>query len=184
MTKTSDSRWSLHLFLKIYQEQIRFFFKFMLLFLLLNFVYSLFAETFIQDFIFSSLTARPAAAIIHFISSGREVGVSGSLLVSQYVSLEITHGCEGSQSILIITSAILAYGTRAVRKVTGILGAVSFLYLVNLFRIVGVYYVVKYYRGALDVAHLFVGQTFVIVMMFVFFVLWIRREVDEQERTD
>ena len=184
MARNSDFSWSLRLFLRVYQRQIRFFLRFAIFFLLMNFIYFLLADTFIQDFIFSSLTAKPAAAIIQFMSPGDGIWVTGNLLVSRYTSLRIIHGCEGVQCMLVITSAILAYKTSAMHKLAGVLCGVAFLYAVNLLRIVGVYFVVKYDRSALEVAHHYVGQTFVIMMMFAFFIIWVRRKIDGQERTD
>lgn len=171
---------TVHLFLRSYREKILFVPRFAVIFLSLNFVYFLIADTWIQDFIFASLTARPAAAVIQFISSGDEVIAGGSVLLSQFASLQIVHGCEGAQSILILTSAILAYATGRMHKLIGLLAGVSLLYLANLLRIVGVYFVVKYNRSALDVAHFYVGQTLIIFIMFAFFILWVRKDVDGQ----
>lgn len=178
MVRNRFFRRDLVIFLKIYQAQIRFLIWFALLFLVLSFLYFLLVDTFIQDFIFSSLTARPAAAVIQFISPGERIRVEGNLLISEHAALSIVHGCEGAQGILILTAAILAYRMNALRKLSGVLCGIVFLYIVNLLRIVGVYFVVKYHRGALDVAHFYVGQTFVIVMMFAFFILWVQRRID------
>jgi exosortase family protein XrtM len=175
---------NLRLFFKFYQVQLGFALWFTIIFLLMNFIYFLLADTFIGNFVLSSLTARPSAAIIQFIGSGEGMVIEGNRLTSQYGSLLISHGCEGAQSILILSSAILAFNTSRRRKLTGLLYGVSFLYVVNLLRIVGMYYVIEYGRSALDVAHLYIGQTVVIMIMFVFFIFWVRKNIDGQERTD
>jgi exosortase family protein XrtM len=184
MARNSDSGENLRFFLRIYQSQIRFVLWFAAIFLLMNFIYSLMGGSFIQDFIFSSFTAKPTAALIKLISYGENVRVEGNLLTSPFASLQIIDGCEGVQSILILTSAILAYSTSVMRKFTGVLFGVLFLYVVNLLRIVGVYYMFKYSPSAVNVAHFFVGQTIVIMMMFVFFLFWVRKSIDGQERTE
>jgi exosortase/archaeosortase family protein len=97
----------------------------------------------------------------------------------------VTVGCEGAQSILILVSALLAYSLPVKRKLAGVICGVLFMYCMNIGRIVGVYYVTRYNPRALDIAHLYVGQTFVILMMFLFFIFWVRRSLlaNEQKRT-
>jgi exosortase family protein XrtM len=172
-------------FLKVYRREIGFVLRFIAIFLAANFLYFLVPDSFLERIIFSRLTAVPVAALIQLISPADQMVAHGNLLLSNHASLVVAVGCEGAQSILILVSALLAYSMPVLRKVAGIVCGVVFLYCVNIGRIVGVYYVTRYNPKALDIAHLYVGQTLVIVMMFLFFIFWVRRSLlsDEQKTT-
>jgi len=177
---------NLHSFVKTYRREVGFVVRFFVVFLAVNLLYFLLPDTFIEEVIFARLTATPVAAIIQFISPADNMVAERALLSSKHISLMVTVGCEGAQSILILVSALIAYSLPVKRKIAGVICGVLFMYCMNIGRIVGVYYVTRYNPRALDIAHLYVGQTFVIVMMFLFFIFWVRRSLlaNEQKRTD
>ena len=55
----------------------------------------------------------------------------------------------------------------------------AFIYFLNIFRIVGLYYVMRYCDSAFNFAHYFVGQTIIIFLGCAFFVLWLSRHIGE-----
>jgi exosortase family protein XrtM len=168
---------NLNSFVKTYGREIGFVVRFIVVFLTVNFLYFLVPDAFMHEVIFSRITAKPVAAIVQFISPADDMVVTGALLTSKHGSLMVTVGCEGAQSILILVSALIAYSLPVKRKIAGVICGVLFMYCMNIVRIVGVYYVTRYNPRALDIAHLYVGQTFVIVMMFLFFIFWVRRSL-------
>jgi exosortase family protein XrtM len=174
-----------HSFVRAYRQEVGFVVRFFMIFLAVNLLYFLLPDRFMEEVIFSRLTARPVAAIVQFFSPADNMVAERTLLTSKHGSLMVTVGCEGAQSILILVSALLAYSLPVKRKLAGVICGVLFMYCMNIGRIVGVYYVTRYNPRALDIAHLYVGQTFVILMMFLFFIFWVRRSLlaNEQKRT-
>lgn len=167
--------------MRVYRKEVGFVLRFIGIFLTVNFLYFLVPNAFMEQVIFSRLTARPVAAVIQFISPGDHMVARGIMLMSDHGSLMVTVGCEGAQSILILVSALIAFDLSVRRKIAGVICGVIFLYCVNIARIVGVYYVTRYSPRALDIAHLYVGQTLVIAMMFLFFIFWVRRSLVSDE---
>ncbi len=164
-----------------YRKEIRFLLLFVGLMALLNFVYFLLGATLVEDFILTALTAKPAFAIIHFLTPAEQAVLNGTQLSSPLVSFEIVRGCEGMEGILLMISAMCAFSMAWKEKLKGILLGVVFIYLFNLLRIVGLFYLMTYYAGAFYFAHLFVGQSITIVIVSVYFVLWTSRSMKNHE---
>ena len=85
--------------------------------------------------------------------------------------------------ILLIISAICAANVRLKDKLKGLLCGVTFIYLLNILRIVALYYVMRHYNSAFNFAHYFVGQSVIIVLGCAFFVLWISRNTGPSQRS-
>jgi exosortase family protein XrtM len=170
------------LFFNSYRREIYFTFWFLVILAGLNNIYYLLGGTQVQDFVLAVMTAKPAAFIINLLTPAEHVVVYGTELTSRYVAFSIISGCEGMAGIVLIISAVTAANVRLKRKLKGLLYGVTFIYLLNTFRIVGLYYVMRYCDSAFNFAHYFVGQTVIIVMGCVFFILWISRNVDKNEQ--
>ena len=103
-------------------------------------------------------------------------------MASRYVTFSIVRVCEGMGGILLIISAVCAVNIPIKDKIRGLLYGVSFMYSINILRIVCLYYVMRYYGRAFSFAHLFVGQSVTIILGCVFFVVWISRNIGRNER--
>ena len=172
---------NLRLFFSSYRPEIQFSFRFLVILALLNGIYYLFAKTPVEDFILSTLTAKPPALIINFLTPAEKVIVAGTQLTSQHVVFSVVSGCEGMGGILLIISAITAASVRLRDKLIGLLEGVAFIYFLNIFRIVGLYYVMRYWGGFFNFAHYFVGQTIIIILGCAFFVLWISKNINRED---
>ena len=159
--------------------------RFLLLFAgllaLLNFVYFLVGGTAVEEFILIQLTAKPTYAIIKFLTPSEEVLLNVTQLSSPHVNFEIVRGCEGMEGILLMISAMCAFTLAWKEKLKGILLGLVFIYVFNILRIVGLYYLMRFNPGAFYFAHLFVGQSITIVIVSLFFVLWISRSMKRNE---
>ena len=83
--------------------------------------------------------------------------------------------------MLLIIAAVCAANVRLQDKLKGLLYGVAFIYLLNIFRIVGLYYIMRYHGRAFDFAHYFVGQTIIIVLGCIFFIVWLSRNLGKNE---
>lgn len=164
-----------------YRKEIRFLVLFVCLLALLNFVYFLFGGTVVEEFVLTTLTARPAFAIIQFLTPAEPAVLNGTQLTSPHVNFEIVRGCEGMAGMLLMISAMGAFSMAWRDRLKGILLGIACIYVFNLLRIVGLYYLMRYYLSAFYFAHLFVGQSITIVIVSVFFILWISRSTKPNE---
>jgi exosortase family protein XrtM len=172
---------NLRILYQSYKKEIQFLFLFVLLMALLNFLYFLCGGTFVEDFVLSQITARPVFAIVSFLTPGEQAVLDGTHLTSPHVNFEIVRGCEGMEGILLLISAMLAFSIPWKEKLKGILYGLLFIYVFNLLRIVGLFYLVTYYSGAFAFAHLFVGQSIMVFLVAVFFMLWISKSMNKNE---
>lgn len=164
-----------------YRKEIRFLILFVCLLALLNFGYFLFGGTAVEEFVLTTLTAWPAFTIIQFLTPAEQVVLNGTQLASPHVNFEIVRGCEGMAGMLLMISAMGAFSMAWREKLKGILLGVAFIYVFNLLRIAGLYYMMRYYAGTFYFAHLFIGQSITIVIVSVFFILWISRNTKRNE---
>lgn len=172
---------NLWLFFSSHRQEIRFIFWFLVILTVLNSIYYFFAKTSVEDFILSVMTAKPPAFVINLLTPAEHVVVKGNELTSAHVSFSVVSGCEGMGGLLLIISAISAANVRLKSKLKGLVYGMTFIYLLNIFRIVGLYYVMRYCDSAFNFAHYFVGQTIIIFLGCAFFVLWLSRHVGESE---
>jgi len=108
--------------------------------------------------------------------------VSGRVIGSGSFSLGIAKGCEGIEGILLLAAAVCAFPMGINKKIVGILTGSLVIYFSNLFRIVGLYYILKYKPQVFDIMHVFVGQTFIIFIALFFFIIWINAFGRTQEK--
>lgn len=117
--------------------------------------------------------ARLSSVVINLITPKEETFIDGKNIKSGGFSLGIAWGCEGVEGIFLIVAALTAYSIKRKWKLYGILAGTVFLYAMNIFRIIFLYYIVKYNPTLFDIMHVYVGQTFIIFFGVLFFVTWI-----------
>ena len=164
----------LHFFFRLYKKELRFLVLFIGIFLVMHFLYYLFGKTDLQTWIISILTVKPGVALINLLTPQEHAYANGTFMMSKSVSLSILAGCDGSEGMFILISAILAYSTNIKTKIKGLIYGIAYIYILNLIRIVSLFYTAKYYNKYFNIVHGYIGQTFIIVMGCVFFIIWIR----------
>lgn len=181
MTAKSGNPSNLWFPFQSYRKELRFLILFVCLLALLNFGYFLLGGTAVEDFVLTTLTARPAFTLIKLLTPTEEAVLNGAQLTSPHVNFEIVRGCEGMAGVLLMISAMGAYTMAWRERLKGVLLGIVLIYLFNLLRIVGLYYMMRYHLGGFYFAHLFVGQSVTIVIVSVFFILWISRNSKRDE---
>lgn len=166
-----------------YRQEIRFTVYFVTILAGLNLLYYLLTGTSVEDFILAVMTTKPPAFIINFLTPAEQVTVNGTELSSKYVTFSVVSGCEGMGGILLIISAVCAANVGFKGKLEGLLWGVSFIYVLNILRIVALYYVMRHFSNAFNFAHYFVGQTIIIVLGCAFFVVWISRSIGPSQHS-
>ena len=122
----------------------------------------------------TEVVARLSAALVtpfdsHVLAYGR---VLRSTADGFAVSIEA--GCNGVEACLLLVAAMLAFPAPWMRKALGIAGGVLAVQLLNLVRVVSLFYLGQWNRSAFEWAHLYVWQTLIMVDVLVVWLLWLR----------
>ncbi len=168
------------IFLKSHRSEIRFVLLFIIFFIALQIAhYSI--RTFTSPLFVHTLNAGVSSRIINLITPGENSFSRDDMVGSGSFTIRIAQGCEGTEGILLIVAALCAFSIRMREKIAGILVGSVVLYMANLVRIVVLYYTLKYRPDLFDLAHVYIGQTFIIFVGILFFMAWITKfsRIDE-----
>jgi len=169
------------IFLKSHKREIQFVLYFILFFLLLQIAhYSL--KSYTSPILVHKLNTEVSSKIINFITPDEKTFTRGNTIGSGGFSIRIAQGCEGTEGILLIIAALGAFSMGIKQKISGMLVGTLVIYVSNLVRITTLYYTLKYKPGMFDLIHVYVGQTFIILIGVFFFIAWINKfaELDEK----
>ncbi len=117
---------------------------------------------------YTKFTAKLSAVVLSIL--GEQAAANGYMLSSPRYMLMVGVGCEGSEPIALFLSAVIAFPMAWKYKIWGILGGVVTLFLLNLFRIIGLYYSGIYARSIFEMLH---SEVFPIIFIIIAMVLWL-----------
>jgi len=161
------------MFLTAHSAEVRFVLYFILFFIALQVLhYSV--RSFTTPLLVYRLNAQVSSRIINVITPEEQSYARDDMIGSGSFSIKIAQGCEGIEGILLITAALLAFNMGIKQKIAGIVAGSVILYGANLVRIIVLYYTLKYKPAMFDVAHVYIGQTFIIFVGILFFMAWIK----------
>ena len=147
---------------------------FALIFFLL---YSLTWNRFVEDNVFQpylALNTTVSAKLIGLL--GTEIDVWGdTILAGPDWSIEVRRGCDAVEPSALYIAAVVAFPAAIGAKLVGVIVGVGFLALVNLGRIVSLFYIRRHWPDLFDMMHLEIWQVAFIVLALVTFLLWARR---------
>lgn len=161
----------LRMFFRSNVREIRFLI-FFVAFLLAGHILLQLVYTRVYPILVNTLHAGVSAHLINIISRGEGAVVRNGNIVSDNSTLGIAKGCEGIEGILIIIAAVCAFPAGVREKAFGLLAGVLLIYVLNLTRIVGLWFILRHKPALFDIMHIYVGQTYIIFFGFLFFVWW------------
>ncbi len=122
---------------------------------------------------FTALVARAAGAVLDVL--GEEISVRGCQLASPRFAVTIHNGCNGLETILIYVAGVLAFPATWKARLVGIgFGLVS-IELINLVRVVSLYYVGVFAPSLFGAAHVWLWQSIVVLAGVLLWLLWVHR---------
>ncbi|MGE3180911.1 MAG: archaeosortase/exosortase family protein [Phycisphaerae bacterium] len=101
--------------------------------------------------------------------------------VSGRVQLQIARNCDAIQSKIVVLSAILAFPASWLRKLSGLLACLAAIALLNLLRIVTLYWLLRDWPDWFEFVHLKVWQPVMVGAAIVLFVCWTRYALRTQQ---
>lgn len=160
------------LFFKSNLREIKFFTGFVLIFFILQTGYY-FARPHTIPFLVDTLTSGVSSRIINMITPNEKTFIQDGAITDGTFMVGIRRGCEGVEGMLLLIAVILAYPAAFQSKFFGLIGGILFIYVFNLARVAGLYYVVKYKPALFDMMHIYVGQIVIILVTLIYFILWL-----------
>ena len=118
----------------------------------------------------NSWTARTTALALWAL--GAHGLATGTLVTSSIYSLKIINECTAVFPIIIFLAAVVAYPARWLQKLLGVALGIPALLLLNLFRLVSLFYIGYWCPAAFETAHLIVWQTVMIILTVFMWLLW------------
>lgn len=158
--------------LRSYSREIRFLSLFVF-FLLTGHVILQISALKIAPFLINTIHAKVGASIISLISHDWTVTTLNSTITSKSHAMQIAKGCDGTEGLLLIMAAMLAFPASFREKARGLAFGIMFIYSLNIMRIVGLWFILRHAPKVFDFMHVYVGQTFIILSGFLFFLWWV-----------
>lgn len=122
---------------------------------------------------FTALVARASGLSLDLI--GQDVTMHGTVIRNRRFGVNIKNGCNGVETLIIFTAAVLAFPTGWRQRISGlILGSLA-IQLVNLIRVVALFLTGVYFPDFFDASHTTVWQTVVILFGVLLWVFWANR---------
>ena len=121
---------------------------------------------------YTTLVARVSGTALSLL--GEEITVSGCDLRSPRFAVTIYNGCNGLITSLIVLSGILAYPAPRRAKLVGVVAGLSIIQIVNLIRIVSLYYIGALMPEFFNASHIVVWQSMVILTGVALWIAWAR----------
>lgn len=119
-----------------------------------------------------ALIARTVGGILSVF--GYDISVAETTVHSSRFSMEIVRGCDAIEPAAVYIAAVIASPVGLWPRIPGILIGTAAIMLINLLRIVSLYFVGVYYPGAFNMIHEGVWQAAFVVLAIVFWAVWVQ----------
>jgi exosortase H (IPTLxxWG-CTERM-specific) len=123
---------------------------------------------------FTGLIAHISAWIIQLFDQG--VHAYGIILQDKVsgFAVSIEAGCNGIEASIVLIAAMLAFPASWRMKLIGIAIGILAIQVMNLLRIISLFYLGQWNQTAFEWAHLYIWQSLIIIDVLVVFLLWLR----------
>jgi exosortase H (IPTLxxWG-CTERM-specific) len=123
---------------------------------------------------FTATVARVSAGALRLV--GEPVSVDGTAIRSSSFSVEIENGCNGVETALLFGSAVLAFPAPWRRRLTGLAIGFAAIQLVNLVRVVSLFWIGAHRPALFSSSHTVLWQSIVVLCGVLLFLAWAMRE--------
>lgn len=134
--------------------------------------------TFYYSSFFSDHLSKPILSVQANLSSallnlfGMDTTAASGAISDSNFSVNIAKGCDGIEATALFIFAILVFPIAFRRKIPGVLAGVSVLFVVNIFRIAGLFLIGLYWHDAFDFMHLHGGLVLFTIAAIILWVIW------------
>ncbi len=108
---------------------------------------------------------------------GGQVAANGDVLTnpSTGYSIRVEDTCNASNVTVLLWAAILAFPAPWRQKIIGLFVGTVVLHLVNLFRIISLFYIGQHEPGWFEFTHLYVWEALIMLVTLAIFWTWVQR---------
>lgn len=117
--------------------------------------------------------AKSTAFVLNLF--GIDAHVEGFTIYSPGFAVEVIPACTGLLPALLFLAAVFAYPCKVKMKIVGIAIGLPTIFVVNLIRMVSLFYVGLYLPKAFEQVHLLVWQPLMILTVVAIWLLWVGR---------
>ena len=96
-------------------------------------------------------------------------------------SVSIQSGCNGVEAVLVLIAAMLAFPAPWKFKLWGIISGFFAVELLNIVRIISLFYLGQWNQDIFEWAHLYIWQALIMLDVLIIFLLWLRLLPARQE---
>ncbi len=122
---------------------------------------------------YTTFVAHEARVVLNLF--GERATVVGQTLGSQRFSVVIYNGCNGLEAMLIFVCGVLAFPAGWLRKLLGVVLGFFAIQIVNVVRVVSLFYVGVFKPEWFSTTHVFVWQSAIILFGVLLWLLWVQR---------
>lgn len=128
---------------------------------------------------YTAMVARLAGSVLGLL--GEDVTVSGCVVRSPRFAVTIHNGCNGLVISLVLAAGVFAFPVAWRTKVAGLLVGLVAVQLINLVRVLSLFYTGVYLPRFFNESHVVVWQSVVILSGVALWVVWARWAVTRTE---
>ncbi len=88
--------------------------------------------------------------------------------------VQVVAGCNGMEAVIILLAAVFAFPSTFFQKVVGFVAGFLAIHLLNVVRIISLFYIGKHSTTWFEWFHLYVWQALIIIDALVVWLLWLR----------
>ncbi len=117
-------------------------------------------------------TASLSASILSLL--GIESYAQGNNIISDAMIISLAFGCEGSEPIVLFIAAVSAFPSAVKKKLIGGITGVLLLYVLNILRIITLYFIGLSEVFNFDLFHVIIFPVVFIIIAILFFLGWLK----------
>lgn len=126
------------------------------------------------------LTARICVAVLHAFRT--EATAAGQIIRSARFSMQVVRGCDALDPAALLVAAMVAFPSSWRAKLVGVLAGVATVLVVNVVRIVSLFYIGVHFPRVFEVVHVEVWPTAIMFLALFVFLVWVRYATRPQAR--
>jgi len=161
-------------FTKSYSREIHFIVIFSVSYTIFILLYFMVPDSFLSEVIYNKVIVSVSSDIINLFAPVEGTIAVGNRLVSSNTTLEIVRGCDGAGATFLLMAAVLAFSASLKEKIVGLVGALALVYVINQFRLIGIYFIVAYEYDWFQIVHSYLAPTIIIIINCIFFLWWVK----------
>jgi exosortase H (IPTLxxWG-CTERM-specific) len=119
---------------------------------------------------YTAFVARVTGAVLRLF--GEPATVAGCVVSSPRFAVTIFNGCNGLITSLIFVAGVLAFPAPWRAKVIGVIGGLMAIQIINLIRVVSLFYIGIFFPSLFNDAHIFIWQSIVILAGVGLWIAW------------